>query len=88
MLSESELIVLFALRLIVDGGDVDRQRLGRHIFILAAVGRAAVVLHLEGDLAGCRAIGVSIRGRSGRVAVEVADIDEARRDRRAIIHPQ
>ena len=44
---------------IVDRGDVDRHRVRRRIEIDAAIGRAAVVLHLEGE-AGVRLVPLAL----------------------------
>ena len=50
-----------ARRRIVDRGHVHGHRVGRGIEIDAAVGRAAVVLHLEGEAGVARAVGVGRR---------------------------
>ena len=41
--------------------DVDDDRVGRRIEIDAAIGRAAVVLHLEGEAGVRRAVGIGGR---------------------------
>ena len=51
---------------------------------LGAAIRAAVVLHLEEDLAEGRAVEVTRRREAEQVSVDVADLDEARRHRREI----
>ena len=43
------------------GVDVDRHRVRRRIEVDAAVGRAAVVLHLEGEAGVAGAVGVGRR---------------------------
>ena len=50
-----------ARRRVVDRRDVDRHRVRRRIEIDAAVGRAAVVLHLEGEAGVAAAVGVGRR---------------------------
>ena len=57
-------------------GDVDRHRLGRRVEIDAAVGRAAVVLHLEGEAGVGRAVGVGGRREHEQPARDVGDRDE------------
>ena len=62
-------------RSVVDGGDVDRDGVGRLVEIDAAVGRAAVVLHLEGEAGVARAVGVGRRGEFQQTGSDVAQLE-------------
>src|SRR5204863_1200692 len=62
-------------RRIVDRGDVERQRAGGGVGIDARVGRAAVVLDLEGQAGEGRAVGVE-----RRLVAELAGADGGRVD--------
>ena len=74
-----------ARRGVVDRGDVDRDRVGRRVEIDAAVGRAAVVLHLEGEAGIARAIGIGSRRELQQAGSDVGHGDElARRDRHVV----
>ena len=53
--------VVGAGRRVVDRGDVDGDRVGALVEVDAAVGGAAVVLHLEGEAGVGRAVGVGGR---------------------------
>ncbi len=65
-----------ARRGVVDRGDIDRDRVGRRIEIDAAVGRAAVVLHLEGEAGVGRAVGVGRRRELQQAGRDVGHGDE------------
>ena len=60
-----------ARRGVVDGGDVDGDGVGRLVEIDATVGRAAVVLHLEGEVGVARAVGVGRRGELQQAGSDV-----------------
>ena len=65
-----------ARRRVVDRGDVDRDRVRRRIEIDAAVGRAAVVLHLEGEAGVAVAVGVGRRREHQLAGRDVGHADE------------
>jgi len=73
-------------RLVVDRLDVDRDRVGGLVEVDAAVGGAAVVLDLEGEVGVVIAVVVRARGELQLVIVDVGDRDElAGRDVDAVV---
>ena len=74
-----------ARRRVVDSGDVEREGVGRLVEIDAAVGRAAVVLHLEGEVGIARAVGVGRRGELQQTGSDVRHGHRlSRRDRHVV----
>ena len=67
--------VVGARRRVVDRGDVDGDRVGRRVEVDAAVGGAAVVLHLEGEARVAGAVGV---GRRGELEQPAGDVGQRR----------
>src|SRR5437660_676545 len=61
---------------VVDRGDVDRQGVGALVGVYAAVGRAPVVLHLEGEGGVGAAFPFTTLFRSQLVGGDVGDRDE------------
>ena len=69
-----------------DRRDVDRHRLGRRIEVHAAVGRAAIVLHLEREAGVGRAVASAAGVNFSMPPVMSATRDElAGRDRHAVV---
>ena len=62
---------------VVDRGDVDRHEVSRRIEIDATVGRATVVLHLEGEVAVAIAVGIGYRRENQLVGCNVGGRDRA-----------
>src|SRR2546430_9270658 len=70
----------------VDAGDVDGHRLGAGVEVDAAVGRAAVVLHLEGEAGVGSAVDHAHERQSQLTLVGGALLDKmAERDRAAVV---
>ncbi len=73
---------------VVHSGDVDRHRVGRCVEVDTAVGRAAVILHLEGEARVPRAVGIG-DGREGQqAAVDVRHADTLARGHRNAVQAQ
>ena len=67
--------VVRALRSIVDRGHINSHAPGRDIHVHATVGRAAVVLHLEGEASVARSVGIGGRGKRELACGDVGQRD-------------
>src|SRR5947208_838758 len=77
--------VVGAGRCVVHTGDVEDDGVGARVEVDAAIGGAAVVLHLEGEGGIAGATGVGRRREHQQAGIDVGDADErSGRDRRAV----